>query len=110
MKADEILKKAEELQAAQLAAKQAAVSPLAAILARRIQLQTELAETEVPYGKAYVEAESAGWSAAELAALGATEPTHRPRVRRARPSKQQTPATGADTSTEIPSQNPAVNA
>ncbi|MFJ5552511.1 hypothetical protein [Streptomyces sp. NPDC093225] len=110
MKADEILKKAEALQAAQLAAKQAAVEPLAAILARRIQLQTELAETETPYGKAYVEAENAGWSATELAALGATEPTHRPKVRRARPSKAQPPATEADSGPEIPSQNPSVNA
>ncbi|MFE2325332.1 hypothetical protein ACFXD5_15660 [Streptomyces sp. NPDC059385] len=109
MKADEILKKAEELQAAQLAAKQAAIGPLAAILARRIELQTELFESEAPYGKAYVEAEAGGWSAAELAALGATEPTERPRVRR-RPSKRQAPAAGAESGTEIPSQNPSVNA
>ncbi|MEV0990957.1 hypothetical protein [Streptomyces sp. NPDC049949] len=111
MKADEILKKAEELQAAQLAAKQAAVEPLAAILARRIQLQNELSASEVPYGKAYVEAEAAGWSAAELAALGATEPTHRPRARR-RPGKQQAaaPAASHDSGAEIPSQAPTVNA
>ncbi|WP_331740885.1 hypothetical protein [Streptomyces sp. NBC_01006] len=108
MKASEILQKAEELQAAQLAAKQAAVKPLAAILARRIQLQTELSESEVPYGKAYVEAEAAGWSAAELASLGAAEPTHRPR-RRARPTRQ-TAVAAADSGTEIPSQNPTVNA
>ncbi|MGW2681085.1 hypothetical protein [Streptomyces sp. NPDC001436] len=110
MKADEILKKAEELQAAQLAAKQAAVVPLAAILARRIQLQAELFETEVPYGKAYVEAETAGWSAEELASLGATEPTHRPRMRRSRQSRAQAPAAPSESSTEIPSQNPVVNA
>ncbi|MFE9222361.1 hypothetical protein ACFYN3_39430 [Streptomyces lavendulae] len=110
MKADEILKKAQALQAAQLAAKQAAVEPLAAILARRIQLQSELSESEVPYGKAYVEAEAAGWSAAELAALGATEPTQRPRARRTRPSRQQAPTSEPETGTEIPSQNPTVNA
>lgn len=77
MNAHEILKKAQDLQAAELAAKQAAVAPLAELLATRIRLQSQLAETEVPYGKAYALAAAAGWSPAELTEIGATEPTPR---------------------------------
>ncbi|MFF4648128.1 hypothetical protein [Streptomyces sp. NPDC001389] len=109
MKADEILKKAGEIQAAQLAAKQAAMEPLAAILAERIRLTSELAATETPYGKAYVTAEAAGWSASELSALGAEEPTHRPRGRRTRPVPKTAVVPEPDSGSGIPSQAP-VNA
>ncbi|WP_329390327.1 hypothetical protein OG625_38915 [Streptomyces sp. NBC_01351] len=104
-----ILKKAGEIQAAQLAARQNAMEPLAAILADRIRLISELAATEVPYGKAHVAAEAAGWSASELAALGAEEPTHRPRGRRARPNTKAAAPLEPDPSADIPSQTP-VNA
>ncbi|MFD3937793.1 hypothetical protein ACFWSF_24375 [Streptomyces sp. NPDC058611] len=107
MDAHEILKKAQDLQAAKLAAKQAAVAPLAELLATRIRLQSELAETEVPYGKAYAVAAAAGWSPAELTEIGATEPTARPRARRSRSGAgTAAPAAAAEASTEIPSQTP----
>ncbi|MFB6864267.1 hypothetical protein ACFCZQ_33230 [Streptomyces virginiae] len=109
MDAHEILKKAQDLQAAKLAAKQAAVAPLAELLATRIRLQSELAETEVPYGKAYAVAAAAGWSPAELAEIGATEPTPRPRTRRSKDSGKAAAAAASDAGTEIPAQA-AVNA
>lgn len=109
MDAHEILKKAQDLQAAKLAAKQAAVAPLAELLATRIRLQSEFAETEVPYGKAYAVAAAAGWSPAELAEIGATEPTARPRTRRAKSTDRAAPAGASDPGAEIPAQTP-VNA
>ncbi|MGW6877425.1 hypothetical protein [Streptomyces xanthophaeus] len=109
MDAHEILKKAQDLQAAKLAAKQAAVAPLAELLATRIRLQNEFAETEVPYGKAYAVAAAAGWSPAELTEIGATEPTPRPRNRRSKSADKAAPAAGSDSGTEIPAQTP-VNA
>ncbi|WP_371640778.1 hypothetical protein [Streptomyces virginiae] len=110
MDAHEILKKAQELQAAQQAAKQAAMAPLAELLATRIRLQNQLTDTEVPYGKAYAAAAAAGWSAAELTEIGATEPTPRPRARRSKSGgRTAAPAAAAEAGTEIPSQTP-VNA
>ncbi|MDD9383165.1 hypothetical protein M8Z33_42265 [Streptomyces sp. ZAF1911] len=108
MKADEILKKAEEIQAAQAAAKQQAIEPLAALLAERIRLTSEHAATDIPYGEAFVAAEAAGWSASELAAIGAEEPTHRPRGRRTR-ARTKPAAPAPEPGAEIPSQAP-VNA
>ncbi|MFD3550086.1 GNAT family N-acetyltransferase [Streptomyces sp. NPDC058655] len=51
------------------------MTPLAELLATRIRLQSEFAETEVPYGEAYAVKAAAGWSPAELTEVGATEPT-----------------------------------
>lgn len=109
MKAAEILKKAEEIQAAQLAAKQAAMVPLAELLATRIRLQNEFADTEAPYGKAYAAASAAGWSPAELSEIGATEPTPRPRTRRSKSAGKVAAAAAGEPVTEIPAQTP-VNA
>ncbi|MFI6209173.1 hypothetical protein ACIBAI_22665 [Streptomyces sp. NPDC051041] len=58
-----------------------AITPLVEILAKRSALLEELAALDASYGKAYVEAEAAGWTAGELAQLGAEEPVKRPRVR-----------------------------
>ncbi|MET9466615.1 hypothetical protein ABZY44_17760 [Streptomyces sp. NPDC006544] len=109
MDAHEILKKAQDLQAAKLAAKQAAVAPLAELLATRIRLQSEFKETEIPYGKAYALAAAAGWSPAELTEIGATEPTPRPRTRRSKTDGKAAGAATRDSGTEIPTQTP-VNA
>ncbi|MFB7058982.1 hypothetical protein ACFCXT_38400 [Streptomyces vinaceus] len=109
MDAHEILKQAQDLQAAKPAAKQAAVAPLAELLATRIRLQSEFNETEVPYGKAYALAAAAGWSPAELAEIGATEPTPPPSTRRSKSAGKAAAATAGDPSTEIPAQTP-VNA
>ncbi|MDG5807874.1 hypothetical protein P9869_35560 [Streptomyces ossamyceticus] len=87
--ADEYVRRMEELQRA----KGEAFKPLAEIMAERAALQKQMAETiaeferkladlDEPYGKAYVAAEKAGWTAAELAALDADEPVKRPRGRR----------------------------
>ncbi|WP_143196642.1 hypothetical protein [Streptomyces sp. MJM1172] len=103
MDAHEILQKAKDLQAAKLAAKQAAVAPLAELLATRIRLQSKLAETEAPYGKAYAVAAAAGWSPAELTEIGATEPAPRSRNRRSKGSGKAA-ATASDSGTEIPMQ------
>ncbi|MEU8942986.1 MULTISPECIES: hypothetical protein [Streptomyces] len=102
MDAHEILQKAKDLQAAKLAAKQAAVAPLAELLATRIRLQSKLAETEAPYGKAYAVA-AAGWSPAELTEIGATEPAPRSRNRRSKGSGKAA-AAASDSGTEIPMQ------
>ncbi|MFI1652102.1 hypothetical protein ACH4XT_34955 [Streptomyces avidinii] len=107
MDAHEILKKAQDLQAAKQAAKQAAIGPLAELLATRIRLQSEFTETEVPYGKAYAVAAAAGWSPAELTEIGATEPTPRSRTRRSKSGVKAAAATDPDM--EIPAQTP-VNA
>ncbi|MFG2234844.1 hypothetical protein ACGFNX_33465 [Streptomyces sp. NPDC048723] len=106
MDAHEILKKAQDLQAAKLAAKQAAVAPLAELLATRIRLQGEFAATEAPYGKAYAVAAAAGWSPAELTEIGATEPTPRPRTRRSKDRGNAPAAVASDSGTEIPAQTP----
>ncbi|MER5966792.1 hypothetical protein [Streptomyces sp. NPDC002057] len=109
MDAHEILKRAQDLQAAKLAAKQAAVAPLAELLATRIRLQREFADTEAPYEEAYAEAAAAGWSPAELTEIGATEPTPRPRARRSKARGKAATAAASNSSTDIPTQA-AVNA
>ncbi|MET8859627.1 hypothetical protein [Streptomyces sp. NPDC004579] len=75
--ADEILGKMRALQQR----REAAVGPLVELLAERGALLKQLAELDDPYGKAYVDAEAAGWTAEELQTLGADAPARRPRVR-----------------------------
>jgi hypothetical protein len=75
--ADEILRKMRALQER----REAAAGPLVDILAKRSRLLEQLAELDEPYGKAYSDAEAAGWTAVELAKLGADEPARRPRKR-----------------------------
>lgn len=54
-------------------------------------------------------AAAAGWSAAELSEIGATEPTPRPRIRRSKPTCKAAAAVAGDPGTDIPAQTP-VNA
>ncbi|WP_159048091.1 hypothetical protein [Streptomyces sp. XY511] len=54
------------------------VRPLAGIMAERAHLQAQLDDVERRYGAAYANAEAGGWTAGELAQMGATEPTRRP--------------------------------
>lgn len=61
--------------------REAAAKPLVDLLAKRSRLLEQLAELDEPYGKAYVDAEAAGWTAEDLARLGADEPVKRPRKR-----------------------------
>lgn len=61
-----------------------AIGPLVEALAKRSRLLAELAALDASYGKAYVEAEAAGWTQEELAQLGADVPAKRPRTRRKR--------------------------
>jgi hypothetical protein len=94
--ADEILRKMREVQERRMAA----AGPLVDVLAKRSDLLEQLAELDEPYGKAYVDAEAAGWSAEELAALGADEPVKRPRSRSKR--SRSTARTGAQTPETAP--------
>lgn len=66
----------------------AAAGPLVEVLAKRSTLLDQLAELDEPYGKAYVDAEAAGWTADELTKLGADEPVKRPR-KRSRPTARK---------------------
>lgn len=66
----------------------AAAGPLVEVLAKRSSLLEQLAELDEPYGKAYVDAEAAGWTAEELTKLGADEPVKRPR-KRSRPTARK---------------------
>ncbi|OEJ20833.1 hypothetical protein AR457_41940 (plasmid) [Streptomyces agglomeratus] len=75
--ADEILQKMRALQER----REAAAGPLVEVLAKRSTLLEQLAALDEPYGKAYVDAEAAGWTAEELTKLGADEPVRRPRKR-----------------------------
>lgn len=61
--------------------REAAAGPLVEVLAKRSSLLEQLAALDEPYGKAYADAEAAGWTAEELVTLGADEPVKRPRVR-----------------------------
>ncbi|GAA3038448.1 hypothetical protein ACFVUY_10035 [Kitasatospora sp. NPDC058063] len=74
---DEFLKRMREIQDD----REKAIVSLAAVMAKRQRLKDQLAETEVPYGRAYAAAEAAGWSTEELARLGAEEPARRPKGR-----------------------------
>ncbi|QHC33894.1 hypothetical protein [Streptomyces sp. HF10] len=86
--ADEILQKMREVQERRMAA----AGPLVEILAKRSTFLEQLAETDEPYGQAYVDAEAAGWTTEELTMLGADEPLKRPRTRpkRSRSSAKKT--------------------
>ncbi|MGV9277727.1 hypothetical protein [Streptomyces griseosporeus] len=75
--AEEILQKMRAVQER----REAAVGPLVEILAKRSELLAQLTALDESYGKAYVEAEAAGWTSGELAQLGADEPAKRPRAR-----------------------------
>ncbi|MET8540261.1 hypothetical protein ABZW03_06345 [Kitasatospora sp. NPDC004799] len=74
---DEFLRRMREIQDD----REKAIVPLAAIMTERKRLKDQLAETEVPYGRAYAAAEAAGWSTEELARLGAEVPARRPKGR-----------------------------
>lgn len=63
------------------AARQEALQPLAEILETRMELMSQFAATAQPYNKAYADAVAAGWSAEELTAIGAEEPSARPKGR-----------------------------
>lgn len=67
----------EKLQALRAAA----ITPLAKIQDERAELLQRLAALDEPYGKAYVDAEVAGWSSDELAEIGIEEPLKRPKGR-----------------------------
>ncbi|MGW0188123.1 hypothetical protein ACWDV7_20460 [Streptomyces sp. NPDC003362] len=99
--------------------REAAAKPLVDVLAKRSRLLQQLAELDEPYGKAYVDAEAAGWTAEDLAKLGAEEPARRPRVRsrRSRPSGKKADGQPSVASSEdsspagtIPSQDGAAAA
>ncbi|MFJ3140250.1 hypothetical protein ACIPK5_30715 [Streptomyces sp. NPDC086843] len=95
--ADEILQKMKALQER----REVAVGPLVEVLAQRSRLLEQLAALDESYGKAYVDAEAAGWTTTELAKLGADEPVKRPRKRSRSTSKK----TGGATSAEAASGN-----
>ncbi|MDX3867253.1 hypothetical protein [Streptomyces europaeiscabiei] len=96
--ADEILQKMREVQERRLERRMAAAGPLVDVLAKRSTLLEQLAELDEPYGKAYVDAEAAGWTAEELTNLGADEPVKRPRKR----SRSTAKRTGAQTAAAAP--------
>ncbi|MGW3201947.1 hypothetical protein ACWDBD_47025 [Streptomyces sp. NPDC001118] len=93
-----ILQRGQEL----LAARMAALEPLAEILATRKALEEQLASLDEEYGRRYVAAEKAGWSEEELTAMDALPPTRRPRGRPAKKSSaakrvgKSAPAVGTD--------------
>jgi hypothetical protein len=99
--ANEILQRMEEIQAARAEA----IKPLAEIQEKRGELQRQLAALDEPYGKAFAEAEAAGWTTDELKAMGADEPLKRPkgRPRGRRTSAKKVAETGVPTVT-VPAQ------
>lgn len=99
----EILRRMEQIQANRAAA----ITPLAEILAEREELQRKLAELDEPYGKAYADAEAAGWTGEELAAIGAGKPVKRPK---GRPRRRAVPKKGATESAPEASSPAAVPA
>ncbi|MFE4634822.1 hypothetical protein ACFRJ1_15790 [Streptomyces sp. NPDC056773] len=100
----EILRRMEEIQAIRAAA----ITPLAEILAQREELRRQLAELDEPYGRAYADAEAAGWTGDELTTIGAEEPVKRPK---GRPRRRAVPAKGASESApEVSSPTTAVPA
>ncbi|MYW76743.1 hypothetical protein GTY38_01180 [Streptomyces sp. SID8369] len=90
MDAQEILTKANSIEAARQAARLEAINEVAVILAERKQLEAALAETDGPYRKAYAKAGAAGWSESELGQLGADAPE--PSRRRSARSSRSTPS------------------
>ncbi|MEU6946590.1 hypothetical protein ABZ957_15380 [Streptomyces sp. NPDC046316] len=103
----EVLRRAEEIQAARTAA----IMPLAEVLADREELLSKLAALDEPYGQAYATAEAGGWTTDELTALGAEEPVKRPkgrtRTRRATPKKPAGAAAPAAPEASSPAVVPA---
>ncbi len=97
----------EKLQAARAEA----ITPLAEIQEERAELLRRLASLDEPYGKAYAEAEVAGWSPEELAEIGIDEPLKRPkgrpRTRKAVAKKTAAPAPGTSPAATIPAQETA---
>ncbi|MFV8133173.1 hypothetical protein [Streptomyces syringium] len=77
MATDEIMRRGQEI----LAAREAALKPLAEMLTARQRIRDEFAETEEPYSRLYVNAQAAGWTEDELEALGAETPARRPKGR-----------------------------
>ncbi|MEU8828863.1 hypothetical protein [Streptomyces sp. NPDC048636] len=102
--AHDIMQRMKEVQLA----REEAFQPLAEILAKREDLQRQLAETDAPYAEAFVAAEAAGWTAEELTGIGAEEPARRPkgRPRSRRTSKKETPSRASGTSAAESSQTP----
>lgn len=90
-----ILQRGQEL----LAARMAALEPLAEILTARKAIEAQLASLDEEYGKRYVAAERAGWSEEELTAMDALPPTRRPRGRPAKKSAPKRAATKTTTPT-----------
>ncbi|MFF2572725.1 hypothetical protein [Streptomyces sp. NPDC058084] len=105
MSAHEILQRSEAIQAA----RSAAIVPLAEVLGQREELLRQVAALDEPYGKAYAEAEAAGWTTEELTEIGAEEPAKRPK---GRPKGRRTAVKkGAAAGTpETPSPAPSVPA
>lgn len=87
--------------------REAAAKPLVDVLAKRSRLLEQLAELDEPYSKAYVDAEAAGWTAEDLAKLGAEEPAKRPRVRSRRSRSSAKKADGQSTTTASEGSSPA---
>ncbi|MEV6357985.1 hypothetical protein [Streptomyces hydrogenans] len=103
MSATEILQRME----AALAARAEAIKPLADIQDERATLLLKLAALDEPYGKAYAEAEAAGWAAEELTALGIAEPVKRPkgRPRSRRPVSAKKSTQEASSPAVVPAQD-----
>ncbi|MFD8415453.1 hypothetical protein ACFV2Q_27445 [Streptomyces sp. NPDC059650] len=92
-----------------LAARAEAITPLLDVQGQRAELLKQLALLDEPYGKAYAEAEAGGWTAEELAALGAEEPVKRPKARpRARRTNAKKGAGEAAASATSEASSPAV--
>ncbi|GAA0464597.1 hypothetical protein GCM10009544_28690 [Streptomyces stramineus] len=85
------MRQAQEINAA----RETALGPLASLLADRKTLRDEFEKTEEPYGRAYVEAQAAGWTAEELKGLGAEEPKRRPKGRPRTANKTAAPKNAA---------------
>ncbi|MER6845819.1 hypothetical protein [Streptomyces platensis] len=92
----DFLRRAEEINQQRMDA----VKPLAALVARRTELQRQLNELEETYGRQYADAERAGWTEDELTAMDAAPPVRRPRGRPAKkgsrkPAQKPTGGTSA---------------
>ncbi|MFP8886801.1 hypothetical protein [Streptomyces mangrovi] len=104
--AQEIMQRMREIQAT----REAAFEPLMKVLVERQELQQRLAELDEPYGQAFAAAEAAGWTKDELKALGAEEPTKRPKGRpRTRRATARKTASAAPSPTSPEAPVPAQN-
>ncbi|MFI2077669.1 hypothetical protein [Streptomyces triculaminicus] len=93
---EEIMQRGQEIHAA----REAALKPLAEVLSERQRLLRELAKIDSSYGRAYADAEAAGWTPEELKALGAETPTQRPK---GRPRKRRVALTAPASQSNSPS-------